>query len=829
MLVPLSWLKDFAPFPDDAALLRSTLDDLGLVVEAIEFTGNDLDDVIVARIEEIDTIDGADKVRKVVVDAGAGPVEIVCGATNFALGDLVPLAPVGAILPGDFKIAKRTMRGVVSNGMLCSGKELGLGDDHDGLLILTNVGDATPGRRLVDALTITPDVIFDVAIEGNRPDAHCIAGIARDLAARLDLAYIPVSPTPPIPEGPPVSELATAEVVDSKLCPRLGLGVARQVEVTKSPQWIQERLSKAGMRPINNVVDASNYVMIELGQPTHPYDRERVGGQGLRVRRAKPGETILTLDGVERTLGIGGKSLGDTGEDCVICDANDVAIGIAGIMGGASSEISSSTTEILLEAAAFNPIGLTRTSRRLAHRTDAAARFQKGTDPAGIERAMDRFFELLALSSPALVVAPDPLVIPQKSPEPFTVMVPLIRVTRLLGVPFNAEDIDELLSPLGFGVRALDNQILEIAVPTNRPDIRSTHHGIADICEEIARVYGYSKLPRRAMAWSQPGQRNAHQSFRSTIRELFLGLGASEAWTSSLVAAGEIEHLGIIESEIVIANPLTADESRLRRTLLPGLLRTLGYNADRRQDGLAMFEIGNVFIHPDAKNGGRTTRGGNAGTQTLRLPREQETAVICFARSGDDATIAVAAFGVVADALRLLDVRLRSEEGNPIAAGLHPTRQSLLVDATTGATFGSLGEVDPAYGEELAPGLHKQRIAVLTLDLGVLGDPSQVLRKSPVAQTVSRFPSADLDLAFVVADAVPVDHVADALKAGAGDLLEGLQLFDVYRGAGVSEGQRSLAFTIRLCSMDRTLTDEEISETRNAMIDAVSALGGSLR
>ena len=322
MFTPLSWLKDFADFPDDVALLRSTLDDLGLVVEGVEVVGDGLSDVVIARIDEIHAIEGADRVRLVVVDAGDGPLEIVCGATNFALGDLVPLAPVGATLPGGFEIARRKMRGVTSNGMLCSGRELGIGDDHAGLMILNN-HDAAPGAALVDVLGVERDVIFDLAIEGNRPDAWCVRGVARDLAARLGLVFREPAIDPIARSEQPTADLVSAEVRDEALCSRLGVSVLTGVVVGDSPSFIVDRLAKAGMRAINNVVDASNYVMLELGQPTHPYDLSRVEGQGLIVRAAKQGESLVTLDDQERTLGVAGKSLGDQGIDIVICDATD--------------------------------------------------------------------------------------------------------------------------------------------------------------------------------------------------------------------------------------------------------------------------------------------------------------------------------------------------------------------------------------------------------------------------------------------------------------------------------------------------------------------------
>jgi len=828
MRAPLSWLKEFAPFPDDVALLRATLDDLGLVVEDVELVGEGLEDVVVARIDEITPIEGADKVRRVVVDAGAGPLEIVCGATNFAVGDLVPLAPVGATLPGGFTIAKRKMRGVTSNGMLCSGSELGLGDDHAGLLLLTDIPGAAPGAPIATTLGLEPDVVFDVTVEGNRPDAWCIAGIARDLAGRMALTFTPLAVDDLVPSDTPTAALASAEVLDAELCSRLGVAVLTDVTVTDSPEWIQRRLQLAGMRPINNVVDASNVVMLELGQPTHPYDLAKVDGGGLRVRRAVAGEQIVTLDDVTRTLGIPGRGLGDAGIDCVICDGNDVVIGIAGIMGGATSEIDASTHTVLLEAATFDPIIVTRTSRRLALRTEAAARFSKGTDPAGIELAMARFAELVAISSPTARLCADPIVIPEAPLEARQVSVPIDRVNALLGTQLSATEAIALLARVGFAA-VDDDGVLAVTVPTNRPDIRSGDPGVADVTEEIARTAGYSTLPRRRPSWPQAGAPGAKQAFRSSVRDIVLGVGASEAWTSSLVAPGELAMLGLEEDEIVITNPLTVEESRLRRSLLPGLLRSVGRNLERRQEQVALFEIGSVFVHPSAGGPKRTTRAGAHGGQEADVPGESERLHLLLAQDGADARTVVAIASMLAHALGLQRVIVDRQATGDLLAGLHPTRSALLVDKATRCVVGAVGEVDPQLVEQLAPGARDRRIASLEIDLDVLRDPERVLRRPLEAADVSRFPSSDLDLSFVVRDGLEVETLLDAVTNGAGDLLEDVRLFDVYRGPGVDPGSRSLAIRCRLVAQDRTLGDAELAAVRQAMIDHATALGAVLR
>ena len=412
MRVPLSWLQDFAPFESDTAALTPTLDDLGFVVEGIEAVGEGLEDVVIAHVEDIRAIEGADRIRLVTVEAGSGPLEVVCGAFNFSVGDLVPLAPVGSVLPGGFAIGRRKLKGVTSNGMLCSGAELGLSDDHDGILVLGTSAEGsgpTPGTPLMEALGLERDVVFDITVEVNRPDASSIRGVARDLAARLGLPFTDQPGLPAVagsdgrsgspPAGPPVEELATVRVEDPDLCPRFVARVLTGVSVSSSPAWIARRLTLAGMRPINNVVDASNYVMLELGQPTHPYDLDRLDGDGLIVRRAAPDERVTTLDGIERVVGRPTPGPGGDTGDCLICDARSQPVGIAGIMGGASSEIAPTTTRVLLEVAYFAPMAIARTSKRLGLRTEASARFEQGCDPAVLERAADRIIELLMLSN----------------------------------------------------------------------------------------------------------------------------------------------------------------------------------------------------------------------------------------------------------------------------------------------------------------------------------------------------------------------------------------------------------------------------------------------
>jgi phenylalanyl-tRNA synthetase beta chain len=831
VLVPLSWLRDFAPFDDDAASLAETLDDLGLVVEGVQHVGQGLHDVVVARVLEISAIPGADKIRQVMVDAGDGePLSVVCGAWNFAVGDLVPLAPVGAVLPGDFAIAKRKMKGVTSNGMLCSAAELELSDDHDGILVIgprqpdgTAKGTPAPGDRFVDALGIETDVVFDVAVEANRPDAWCMAGVARDLAARLRLPFtLPEPPAPP-PDETPGAPAVTIEVVDDDLCPRFTARVLTGVEVRPSPDWVARRLTLAGMRPINNVVDASNYVMLELGQPTHPYDLDEVAGSGLRVRAARHGETVTTLDGVERTLGDRAIVPSDDRRDCVICDATDVAIGIGGIMGGGSTEISDSTSRVLLEAAYFTPMAIARTTKRLGIRSEASARFERGCDPEGIDRAALRLCQILgATAGPRFAVRSEVIDVRGRVPVSSRVRVRTTRVNDILGSTLDDDAVAGYLEPIGFVCERPGPGVLDVTVPTFRPDTTRE----IDVIEEVARHLGYSTLPRRRPAAPQVGHLTDRQTRRRLVRAVVAGFGAHEAWTPSLLAPGDHGRAGLGEGGVEVANPLTPDETVLRRSLLPGLIMALAFNADRRQHDVRLFEVGHVFPPPDPARVERAfARTGDT------VIDERELLAVAFAGTGDDARTAAGGWRALAEALGVEGIELvqsSDDQAGPIqTGGLHPSRAGRLVDTDKGGVIGVVGEVDPAVLAAFGLDPERQRVGWLEVDLDLLLGTS---RRREVVAPISRFPSSDVDLAFVVDDAVAAAEVATSLRQAGGALLESIELFDVYRGTGVSPGARSLAFRLRFCALDHTLTDHEVGELRQRCIEAVErAHGAQLR
>ena len=824
MKVPLSWLREFVDLPEDLAQLRNELDDLGLVVEGVEQIGEGLSDVVVARIHEIHAIEGADRIRRVVATSGDGPIEIVCGAMNFEVGNYVALAPVGAVLPGGFEIAQRKMRGVVSNGMLCSPSELGLSSDHAGLMILDEYAGVHEGQALTDLMGIESDVVFDISPEGNRPDAWSIEGVARDIAARTNQSVRAVAVATTNSEEA-TSSFATAAISSPELCGALTVGVLREVLVTHSPRWVQRRLELAGMRAVNNVVDASNYVMLELGQPTHPYDAALIAGRHLGVRQAHVGETLVTLDGSLRTLGTAGRGLGDTGVDCVIVDGNGRVIGLAGVMGGESSEISAATTDVLVEAAFFDPMTIARTSKRHALRSEASARFERGVDSDLAARALGRFVEILKASCPGVQWLKSPLSVAGALGAREDIDVSEQQIEALLGTHIELDDAARSLRAIGFTVKET-NAVLTVSAPRARLDVRHGAAGRADVIEEIARLYGYRRLNRRTPTWVQPGGLNEKQRFRRLVRDALVGLGLDEAWTPSLISDADYDLVTPGLERVRITNPLTADESILRCSMVVGLARAWSKNLERGIGDVAFFELGTVFEHPAWATTKRSSRGGVGGGESVQLPSEREVVTVLLARPGDDAATAATTWHVLADRLGLADVVVRSAQA---PKAWHPTRCAVLEDRLSGVQFGRIGELDPAFVSELVPvARDARRAGLIELDLDLLTSHEKVVRRSSDVRIPSRFPAAAFDLAFVVANDVNASDLAHRLRH-CDELIESVVLFDVFRSSTLGDGVRSLAYALRLSADDRTLSEDEIAACREKLLSAASEFGAQLR
>jgi phenylalanyl-tRNA synthetase beta chain len=785
MKLLLSWLREYVALPADADLdrLADTLAMLGLPVEEVVRVGG-VPGVVTARVVRTEQHPDARNTQRVWVDTGDGSEHHVwCGAFNFAAGDVVPLATLGTMMPDGRTIARRGILGIDSEGMLCSARELGLGDDHAGILVLP--ADAPLGVPYGAVTGLRDDVVLDVDVTRNRPDCWSYVGVARDLAAKLGLAF-----TPPVPSAPqPVDGDAprtTVEILDGDRCGRFTSTVLTGVAIGPSAPWMAERLTAAGMRPINNVVDVSNYVMLELGQPNHAYDLARLGGHGFRIRVAHDGEEIVTLDGVARRL---------TTTDLLICDATDVPIGIGGIMGGADTEISDATTAVALEVAWFSPVGIGQSVARLGLRSEASARNERGVDAWQIDTSVARFVELLAETCPDLAVQAGAVDARAASlpPRERSCEVRISEVNRIIGTALTADDLPPLLDPIGFTVSGTGDT-RTVALPTWRGDSSEE----IDVIEEVARLYGYDRVGKALPTSTLHGRLSVTQQRRRRLRDVLLGLGISEAMPNPFLAADTLARAGLDGDALRITNPLVAEESVLRTSLRPGLLRAVAYNESHRRSGVALFEIGHVYPPGPGV-----------------LPDEHEALAVVLA--GEEAPAAVAVWRELAAAL---GVGARIDQGR-VPPGLHATRSATLVAGRD--AIGAVGEVAPDVLEAFDIA---ERVAVLELDLGaVLGQEP----KPPAWKPTSRHPSSDLDLAFVLPDDVPAERLDKAIRQGAGALLVDLALFDVYRGAGVGTGRRSLAYRLRLQAADRNLTDTDIAEVRTKVTAATSKLGAELR
>jgi phenylalanyl-tRNA synthetase beta chain len=787
MKILLSWLNEYGDFADPTdseavARVADAITALGLEVESVDVIGQTVEGVVTAKINRLEAHPDAAKVQRVHVTTGDGKeLHVWCGADNIAEGDIVPLATLGTTMPNGMTIERRGILGIDSEGMLCSAIELGLGDDASGIRLLD--ADTPLGLPYGEALGLSLDVLIDADVTRNRPDCWGYVGIARDLAAKLGVEFRPPTPTFEVTGE---ERTTPVEIVDGDRCARFTSTVISGVEVKPSPDWMATRLTAAGMRPINNVVDVSNYVMLELNQPNHAYDLTTLGGGGFRIRLARDGEQLTTLDGEKRTF---------TEADLFICDAHDTPIGVGGIMGGLNSEINDGTTTVALEMAWFSLVGIGQTVTRTNLRSEASARFERGVDPHGMPNAVLRFAELLAETCPALTVhaggadaQSDYL-----PPADRRIDVRVDAVNRLLGTDFVADDLPPLLDPIGYTVSGTGGT-RTVVLPTWRLDSTAE----VDVIEEVARHHGYDQLGSSVPKSTVHGGLTPHQQRRRLVREVLLGLGISEAMPNPFLAPGTLAKAGLPPEAISITNPLVMEESVLRTSLRPGLLEALAFNESHRRTGVHLFEIGHVYPPSDGD-----------------LPAEYEALTVVLA--GAEAPAAVA---VWRELVSTLGTGARVDQSR-VPAGLHPTRT-----ATLQAGKEPLGAVGEVSLDVLAAFDVHERVAILELDL------DQLLGRQPKPtqwKATSRQPSSDLDLAFSLPEGIPAEKLDKAIRQGAGKLLVDMSLFDVYRGTGVAEGSRSLAYRLRLQAIDRNLTDADIADVRRGVETATTKLGAELR
>lgn len=803
MRVPLSWLRDYVDFDVAPETLAERLTMLGLEVQGIEEIGSDWSNVVVGELLEVVKHPNADRLSLTTVRVSDTdtPLSIVCGATNIAVGQRVPVALPGAVLPGDRRIGVSTIKGTQSQGMLCSGAELGLTTDADGILILPP--DTPLGVPLAQ---ICGDVVLDVDVKPNRGDALSLIGLAREVAAFTGSQVR--WPEIAVPEtGDATTDHLSVEIGDRRLCPRFVGRYVDRITVGSSPFKVQLRLSAAGMRPVSNVVDASNYVMLEMGKPIHTFDAAAVSGGHIVVRPAREGETIETLDHIDRTL---------TADTLVIADARG-PIGIAGVMGGAGSEVGVATTAVVVESAVFDPVSVRRTAQRFGLRSEASLRFEKGQESRLARVGADRTAQLLARWAGGRVAAGVIDTAPVDD-EPRRVTYRPARVDRLLGGDTTAEQMRDALERIGIESEpgANDGELVAV-VPAYRRDIVIEE----DVAEEVQRIIGFDSLPGRVPDTPMPEYRTDAALLIDPIRDALAGRGLAEIVTNALVAPQDHATLGYASEDphtIRVENPVTVDHSELRRSMLPGLLRVVALNERQRRPDLALFEIG--ALHEWRDTGPEQSRvlalllSGNWHAQSWAEPARAATL--------DDLKGVVEAVVARFTGDRLTYVGVESRRGVE-----HPGRTAGVLAAAESepVALGRVFEVDPRL--LVAYDVHAEHVAVAILQLDAL--LARVNRAPHVRGTFGP-PPIERDIAVVVSRDTPAAEVESAIRGAAGDHLVALTLFDRYHGRPLDEDEVSLAYRLRFQSADEQVADVDIDRAMSAITSALeSAVGGRIR
>ncbi|MEZ0089746.1 phenylalanine--tRNA ligase subunit beta [Streptacidiphilus sp. EB129] len=838
MRVPLSWLREYVDLPAGVTGrdLATKLVRAGLEVETVEQLGADLKGpLVVGKVLAIEELTEFKKpIRYCQVDVGDAngtgePQNIVCGARNFAVGDKVVVVLPGAVLPGPFPIAARQTYGHTSEGMICSARELGMGDDHDGIIVLPP--EFEPGTDAIELLELV-DEVLDIAVTADRGYCLSVRGVARETA----IAYgLPLS-DPALLDVPPANSYGPlVKVLDPVGCDRF---VARSVIGLEpdavSPLWLQRRIQKAGMRSISLAVDITNYVMLELGQPLHAYDRHRIDG-AITVRRAEAGEKLRTLDGVERVL---------DAEDLLICD-DAGPIGLAGVMGGAGTEIAepvvdpetgrvTGTTEVVIEAAHFAPVSVARSARRHKLPSEAAKRFERGVDPEAAKAAAQRAVDLLVLVAGGTAEAGVTDIAAAHPVHSITISAD--HPDRVAGQEYGRETVVRRLQEVGCTV--VGGDVLVVTPPSWRPDLTDPN----DLAEEVIRLEGYEELPSTLPQVPAGRGLTDAQRLRRRTGIALAGAGYVEVLNYPFLGEAALDALGLDADDprrktVVLANPISEEEPALRTTLLPGLLAALRRNTGRGATDVALFEQGLVF----RVDGAADTLYRAPRLPVDRRPTDEEIAQLNAALPRQPLRVATVLAGSVepdgwwgkgraatwADAVESartvaaaagVELTVRQDQYAP----WHPGRCAAFYVGDR--LVGHAGELHP----RVIKALHlPERTCAMELDVDLLTADGAERVEGP---KISTFPVATQDVALVVAAEVPAAEVEAALRAGAGPLLESLRLFDVYTGEQLAEGRKSLAYALRFRAPDRTLTADEASAARGAAIaEAVARTGAALR
>ena len=796
MKVSMNWLKTYADIPVSPAAYESRMIMTGTGVEGIEDLGADIQQVVVGRVLSCAAHENSDHLHVCMVDVGEQtPLQIVCGAPNVREGLLVPVAKVGARLPGGVEIKKGKLRGVESFGMLCSATELRVPVElypsvgEAGLLVFNE--DYPLGADVKDIFGFN-DHVIEFEILANRPDCLCVWGVARETAAAMGTAL-------KLPEiavreaGGDIAEHARVTVLDDALCPRYAAKVVKNVRIAPSPLWMRQYLHAAGMRSINNIVDITNFVMLETGHPMHAFDLSRVRDRHIIVRRAEQGESLRTLDGKDHAL---------QGGELMICDETRPT-GLAGIMGGEESEITDDTREILFECAAFDRTSIRVTSRRLGIRTESSGRFERGVSPATVMDALNRACQMVNELDAGDVVSgvidlyPHPL-------APVTLTVSCARIASRTGVAIKPSDMEDILRKLRFTV-SRDGDAMTVTAPAFRQDIEQE----ADICEEVLRYAGYERIPNTLMTGETTrGGLNDRQRRFMALRGMLSGMGFYEIETFSFIAQKAIDQLGLPSDDarnrpVTLRNPLGEDTACMRTTLLCGLLKTLSTNMNGGVEAGRLYEIGNVF-------------DGLTRTEENLPPEKPMLSLGLYGKDEDFYTLR----GVMEAMLRKIGV---SYEIAPCGESyLHPGRRAAIISGNE--VLAVLGETHPALAERAEMPV---RAYIAEIDLtAVFAAATPMGYVKPIART----PAVSRDLALVMDEKQPVGDVMNAMRAACGELLEDIRLFDVFRGSQIGADKKSVAFSLVLRAPDRTLTEDEIARLVQKVLKTVrQAFGAEIR
>jgi phenylalanyl-tRNA synthetase beta chain len=829
MRVPLSWLRDYVDLQLTPEELAERLTLLGMEVKSVEVWGADWDSVVVGELLAVERHPRADRLSLTRVDVGTGePLEIVCGATNIAVGQRVPVALPGAILPGNRRIERTEKLGAVSNGMLCSGDELRLTGDADGILILP--GDSRIGVPLAD---LYGDVVLDVDVKPNRGDALCMVGLAREVAAVTGAEVRFPATDPHEPDAADrIEDRLRVTVEEPRLCTRFVGRWVSDVRIAPSPDRVQMRLIAAGQRPVSNVVDVSNYVMLELGKPIHTFDAAAVRDGQIVVRLARAGERLETLDHVDREL-----------EPETLLIADPVGpLGIAGVMGGATSEIGDTTTDVIVESAIFDPVSIRRTAFRYALRSEASLRFEKGQEHRLARLGADRTAGLIAEWAGGRVAAGAVDTNPAE-PAPTRLAFRPARVNRLLGVELPTTEQRALLARVGVttdvagpGTRIAvsaepmplevdpgDAEALIATVPSWRRDLAVE----ADITEEVARVRGYDVVPEITPHTPMPHYRPSPLALRHVVRETLAGAGLTEAVTFALVSPAMVERFGPLddlvvpgESEatgrpVVVTNPLSSQHSVMRQSLIGSLLEVVSTNLRQDRPDVAIFEVGKGYGATDEGDATHEWwRLGIALTGAAEIPAWNRPA------RPYDLDDAKGVIELVARRLGLPAPTYAKLTGDP---RLHPGRAARV---TAGERLaGRVGTLHPALMEELE--LRADEVIVAELAIAGLSGGQPTI---PRSVTPPRHPAVDRDLAVIVPEATPAADVEASIRRNGGPLLRSVVLFDIYRGRPLGQDDKSLAYRLAFQAQDRTLTEGEVDRAIEDVTGGLASdVGGRIR